>query len=232
MKKSILITATCILLALGASGSAFAVLLTSVTLDPESSTGATTNAPGAFSTNTGDPLGQIGVASGGTFLNSPGPGFDLGEISINLQPGIDTFDLYGNTIHPGNPFYGVVLFFDGAGIPQVAVFNSNGGTGSFSIQPAGNTIIGSATGGCFFCLAPGTDTYSAPDGSTVKVIGFTVDSINAGTDLISVNNIGPNGVPDTVAHLSLEFTPASIPEPASILLLGIGIASILGFKRR
>jgi len=130
-------------LALGASVPTFAVLLTSITLDPENAVGQTTNAPGAFSTNTGDSLGQIGVSSGGTFLNSPGPGFSLGEISINLQPGINTFDLYANSIFPGNAFYGAVLFFDGVTTPpQVAVFNANGGVGNFSVQPSGTTIMG------------------------------------------------------------------------------------------
>ena len=47
------------------------VFLTSITLDPEDTTGQTTDAPGAWSTNTGDPLSQVGVRSKGNFLNQP-----------------------------------------------------------------------------------------------------------------------------------------------------------------
>src|SRR5664279_1537701 len=60
------------------------VIFSSATLDPESASGQTTNAPGAWSTNLSDPLSPLGVQSGGTFLNIPGSGFDLGEISICL----------------------------------------------------------------------------------------------------------------------------------------------------
>ncbi len=51
------------LLALGATNPAESITLTSITLDPENATGQTTNAPGAYSTNTGDPLAQIGLFS-------------------------------------------------------------------------------------------------------------------------------------------------------------------------
>jgi len=190
------------------TGSANAAQLTSITLDPENASGTTTNAPGAWSTSTGDSLAQLGVVRDGVFLNSPGPGFSLGEISINLHPGINTFDLYGYGIFPSNLFYGAVLFFDGVATPpQLAVFNSNGGTGDFSIQPAGAKIIGGASGGLFFDSAPGASHFVAADGSTIEVIEFTVNSSIPGTDMVSLNNIGADGIPDTVAHLSLRVTP-------------------------
>lgn len=194
------------------------VFLTSITLDPEDSTGQTTNAPGAWSTNTADPLSQVGVRSRGVFLNQPIAGQlgTLGEISIQLKSGINTFTLYGNGVFPSNLYYGAVLFFDGKQVgPQIAVYNQNGGTGAFCVQPAGTTIIGSANGGVFFDVAPGppvpgtcmSPVYTAPDGTMVTVKNFFINSVSSTTDLISYYSIGADGVPDTVATLQLDVTP-------------------------
>lgn len=205
MKNLLVIIITAFLFSLVNSSVFAAIRLTSITLDPEDADGSTTNASGAWSTNTSDPLSQMGVTHDGVFLNSPGSGFSLGEISINLHPGINTFDLYGNGIFPSNLYYGAVLFFDGVATPpSVAVFNGNGATGTFSIQPAENTIMGGANGGLFFDKAPGTSRYVAPDGSIVNVLEFTVDSNISSADFVSSHNIGANGIPDTVAHLSLR----------------------------
>jgi len=192
------------------------VFLTSITLDPEDATGQTTDAPGAWSTNTADPLSQVGVRYRGNFLNQliTGQSGTLGEISIQLMSGTNTFTLYGNGVFPSNLYYGAVLFFDGKQVgPQIAVFNQNGGTDGFSIQSAGTSIIGSANGGVFFDYAPGPNPttgkaqYIAPDGTTVTVKNFFINSISSTADLISYYSIGADGIPDTVATLQLDVTP-------------------------
>jgi hypothetical protein len=185
------------------------VTLTSITLDPEDSTGATTNAPGAWSTNTADPLSQVGVmSSGGVFLNQGAESGTLGEISIPLEPGINTFTLYGNHVFPGNAFYGAVLFFDGVPTPpQVAVYNSNGGLGDFLVQPASTIIMGGANGGHFFDVAPGTSVYIAPDGTKVEVVSFVINSMSSSVDEISFGGIGSDETFDTTAELILKVTP-------------------------
>ena len=76
------------------------VRLTSITIDPEDASGATTNAPGAWSTNLADPLCQAGVWSHGDFLNGTLPGIGLGEISIPLKQGMNTFKLVGLGVFP------------------------------------------------------------------------------------------------------------------------------------
>jgi hypothetical protein len=210
-----------------AGSAAFGGTLTSITLDPEDASGTTTNAPGAWSTNPSDPLSQLGVVSGGAFLNHAAPGFDLGEISIELVPGVNTFDLYANHVLPGNPFYGAILFFDGSVLPQIAVYNTNGGTGPFLVQAAGTNVMCSANGGAFFCPAPGSAVYTAPDGSSVEVLGFTIDSTSSGTDLISGVNIGSDGIADTTAQLTLRYN--RVPEPGT---LGLAGAALLAFLRR
>jgi len=193
------------------------VHLTSITLDPENADGETTNAPGAWSTNTADPLAQLGVVRNGVFLNSKGAGFDLGEISISLHPGRNDFDLYGNGRFDNNLYYGAVLFFNGVATPpQVAVFNSNGGTGSFSVQTAGKTIMGGANGGLFFDNAPGTKATcieTSAGAFTVEVVEFTVTSKESGTDMVNFYNKGADQTLDTVAHLALNLQRLSSPCP-------------------
>ena len=80
---------------LGGSHPAFGdVVLTSMTLDAELADGTTANSD-YWTTNTTDSTVRLGVTSGGAFLNQPGPGYDLGEIAIHLQPGINIFQIYG-----------------------------------------------------------------------------------------------------------------------------------------
>lgn len=190
--------------------------LTSITLDTEDATGNTTNAPGVWSTNTADIFSQVGVMNEtGFFLNTGSEPGNLGEISIPLKPGINTFTLIGNGIFPVNAYYGAILFLDGiATPPQVAVYNANGNIGNFLVQPEGATVIGSANGGLFFDQAPGTSVYIAPDGTKVEVLSFVINSMSSNIDKISFAYIGPDGNPDTTAQLILRVTPP--PPPISI----------------
>jgi len=184
------------------------VRLTSITIDPEDAAGATTNAPGAWSTNLADPLCQAGVRSHGNFLNGTQPGIGLGEISIPLKAGVNTFKLVGFGVFPSNAYYGAVLFFDGQQTPpQVAVYNANGGRGHFRVQPAGTQIMGGANGGIFFDVAPGSPVYTAPDGTQVKVQAFHINAFDSTTDQVSCYQIGADGIPDMVATLTLKVTP-------------------------
>ncbi|HII92472.1 MAG TPA: PKD domain-containing protein, partial [Methanosarcina sp.] len=197
-------------------GIASTVKLTSITLDGENSTGATTNS-GALTTNSEDSLGQIGVSDeNGVFFNQPSHNSPFGEIFIPLQLGINNFSLIADGIYPENKNYGVVLFFDGVQTPpQVAVYNSNDGTGTFSVQPTGTEITGSANGGLSLDKAPGSSVYIAPDGTKIEVVSFVVDSKNKFIDKVSGEDTVPNEVPDTTAKISLKVTPSSILPLAS-----------------
>ena len=185
-----------------------AVRLTSITIDPEDASGATTNAPGAWSTNLADPLCQAGVMSHGDFLNGTLPGIGLGEIAIPLKQGMNTLKLVGHGVFSYNAYYGAVLFFDGQQTPpQVAVYNVNGGRGRFRVQPAGTQIMGGANGGLFFDVAPGSSVYTAPDGTRVEVQSFHINAFDSTTDQVSCYQIGADGIPDMVATLTLKVTP-------------------------
>ncbi len=190
-------------------GLASSVTLTDLTLDGENSAGVTTGS-GAFTTNPEDSFGQIGVRDeNGIFFNIPSSGGPLGKISIPLQLGVNNFSLVADGIYSGNEYYGAVLFLNGfSDSPQIAIYNSNGGAGAFSVQPAGTDITGSAEGGSSSVKAPGSSFYVTPDGTKIEVVSFVVDSKRGLTDEISGENFGANGVPDTVAKLSLIVTPS------------------------
>jgi hypothetical protein len=207
--KQCLVFGLVFLALLGLAGAVNAVTLTSITIDPEDQNGSTTNAPGAWSTNTGDPLSQAGIqTSEGLFLNKGTESGNLGEIAIDLQPGVTTLTIVGNGVFPGNLFYGAVLFFDNVAVhPQIAVYNQNGTLGGFKVQPEGVTVMGGANGGLFFDTAPGESVYVAPDGTTVEVLSFVINSMSSNSDEISFARTGPDGNPDSTAQLTLRVTP-------------------------
>ena len=185
------------------------VLLTSITIDPEDSTGQTTNAPGAWSTNLADPLSQVGVKSNGNFLNQQSGEITLGEISIPLQIGLNSFELVGTGVFPTNLYYGAVLFFNGVQTPpQIAVYNQNGVTSNFMVQPKDTIIMGGANGGLFFDVAPGHSFFFTDDGLKVEVISFTITAqTSSSTDEVSHYYISADGINDMTATLVLKVTP-------------------------
>lgn len=190
-----------------------AATLTSITVDPENANGVTTNAPGAWTSNLGDPLSQVGVQLGDTFLNGTQEGITLGEVSIPLEPGSYTFRLYGTGVFPDTTHYGLVLFFDGQQVgPQIAVYNTNPSTDpeAFMVQePIEGTpsIMGGANGGWFFDYPPGPPpVYEAPNGSTVKLKGFAIDAATGSSDVVGHYNIGPDSTPDMTATVTLKVS--------------------------
>ena len=195
------------------NGPVFAVTLTSLTLEKSQADGSWLNAPGGiWSSNLADPLAQLGVRQNGVFLNTPGNGLDIGEISIDLVPGLNTFELFGTSPYRNNDaYYGLALFFDHTAVhPQMAVYNLNGSMGLFSITPTGTTISGSANGGWFPDIAPGSATYVTADGSIVQLVEFHVRDAATNADVIGWGNIAPDGHPDVFAVLKLKYIPRPI----------------------
>jgi hypothetical protein len=181
------------------------VYLTSITVDPEDAGGTTTNAPGAWSTNTADPLCQVAVHDNdGRLLNQPVGASDIGEISIPLKPGQVVLRLIGEGVFPANPYYGAVLFFNGSVEPPMAVYSSNGGSETW-VQPAGNNIMWGANGSTFFGPAPGARVANIGD-YQLSIASWAINALGSGVDQYSCGGSGPNGLPDMVATLVLKVT--------------------------
>lgn len=66
--------------------------------------------------------------------------------------------------------------------------------------------MGGANGGQFFDKAPGSAVYTTPNGSTVQVAGFAINAATGTGDLVGVNTIGPDGIPDMTATVKLKVT--------------------------
>jgi hypothetical protein len=219
----------------GFSTSAFPAAITSLTLEMVSDTGEWTNAPGGiWSTNAADSFTQLGIRQNGSFLNLPGSGFSLGEIAVELAPGLNTFELFGSSFAGGAGHYGLAFFFDSnATPPDIVVFNADASSDPFSITPAGTTVAGSANGGIVPDIAPGKSTFLATDGSRVELIEFSALYDLTNDDLVSFQDVGPDGNVDTYATFTLKSTPA--PEPATIALLApslFGFFAVRSRKRR
>ena len=212
---------------------AYAVTLTSLTLEMSTDSGEWTNAAhGIWSTNTADPLTQLGVRMNGVFLNDLGPDSSLREINIQLSPGLNTFELFGtHLLSTASEYYGLSLFFDNhATPPDMAVYNANDSLGAFSITTAGTRIAGSANGGLFPDFAPGTATYLATNGSVVKLVDFIIRYHPDNEDLLSWGYIAPDGHADVYATLTLRYNP--VPEPAGIVLVGSGLIGFFAARAR
>lgn len=218
-------------LVLGVVPWVFAATLTSLTLEMSDNNGAWTNAPGGiWSTNTGDPLTQLGVMQDGTFLNLPINNFDLGEISIALSPGLNTFDLFGTSYTGSSDFYGLALYFDNNTTPaDMAVYNSNGSPFQFMVTPEGTRISGSANGGVMPDEAPGSSVIHLGDGSTVELQSFNVFYATGNPDVVSWGNVEGDEYPDTIARISLNYKP--VPIPSALFLIGSGLIGLMGLRK-
>ncbi len=82
-------------------------------------------------------------------------------------------------------------------------------------------------------------TVTPPNSATAPItVTLDISAIPAGTTANLVFSVFPDGDPEsngasiTLSDVSLNGTVATIPEPGSIVLLGIGIAGIAGYQRR
>jgi len=100
------------------------------------------------------------------------------------------------------------------------VFSTFGGTGKVSI---GETLFDAVTGKVL-----GTMEISSPPGSVSDTINFAgVSSIRVQKDMILFG--GSNGA--SVSIINQGYSSGTVPEPASMAMLGIGLTGLLTFRR-
>jgi hypothetical protein len=179
--------------------------------------------PSYWNTLPGDSYFNLYLKDGVGFINN-GNGAGT-PISINLLPGAYTFNIFADP-GAGNSF-GLNLFFNSD--PNTPGISVSGPVDTASFGPnAGITrrLDGNAT--------PGANTATFVDGSTTVVLtGFTVAS-PAAVDQVSPFDNVPNGTPEFTGSFSLRVTgpAASAPEPASVMLFGVGLAFLMAATRR
>jgi hypothetical protein len=174
---------------------------------------------GVWNTVGGDVTWNIYVRQGSGFLN-PGDGA-LTSPSINMSaPGTYFIETYQEAFanHNGT-YYTASFYFDNSLVPQIAVVNRIGGGLSYTL-PTVATLSGMS----------GFETVPNPVSATYGNITLTAhDSFSdVSLDRVSAYNNFANNNRDI--YSAMVFTV--VPEPASLAVIGIGVAAMLRRRRR
>ncbi len=172
-------------------------------------------------------------------------GFTLGQVDLNLGAGTGTGTVSVALYSDNSTFPGAVL----ASLGSIAESSIVGATGVYSFSAF--TPISLAANTRYWIELTSTDTSASPGASAMW--NYAVD--DTGTDAGSTNlsgeyfvnsntsaasNVGtyPNGSesdtngPYVMTLSSLSTSPTSAPEPATLGILGIGMAGIRLVRRR
>jgi hypothetical protein len=188
-------------------------------LDP---TAVSTNM-GTFSGNINNVINQNGqtphYTSGVTDFNSY-------TASATATPG-NASDLWtsGNGAITGNVDFTLGGSYAIDAFAVWALISTNGDNiGNFTLLASNDPSFTSTT-----TLGNFTPTYSAGSPIPATVVTFTLTTASYVRMEITSNNAGPDAGFNEAAF---GFEPSSVPEPASLLMAGIGIASVLGYRLR
>jgi PEP-CTERM motif len=127
-------------------------------------------------------------------------------------------------IDVGGYYFVDFTFADGTGEAQGSVYEGEGVSLFFTV-PVSNLIFDWS--GQFFSASDNTgDNVNYTD---TEIFSGTLEFAGPG---ITRLDYGSNETLDGITSISYTLDPASMPEPSSLLLLGMGLAALIGLARR
>lgn len=156
-------------------------------------------------------IAPVSGGFGGTYINLGGSGVPINAnstqftLTFTVNGTASDYNWIGVPFDPNDTSGVEYSTYSGSGNPgnpPNAVWNGNTASLTYAIDPTELAII---------------------QGGSAVLYGF-----NIGVNPAVVNNVSTTDI----TFNSLTFSPAPVPEPATLALTGLGLASLLAFRRR